>query len=448
MSLIIKWKNVAAATLVVMSLSACGSKRYAVQYAPSNPVTGISQEQTHEIISTTYDSTADDLHSAIENIQDSFTQQAEPESWDGMMQKKLDSLCNSTISETSDLGVFIYDMTAGRPLFAHHARHRLRPASCQKLITCITLLDRIDGGAKLNTEVRVTGKQTEGTLEGDVYLAGDMDPMLSTDNLKELATKLHQSGIDSIAGNIYELLPTYEVLPYGWGWCWDDEYGPLAAHLVNGTEGIHTAWIDALKKAGIELHNENVTEIKSQEDATVLSFNLGHSICDVMNPLLKKSDNIYAECLFYRLAAMSKHAKTARHQAAAQIDSLITRLGLHPKDYLIADGSGLSLYNYTTPELLVTMLNHAYQTESIKQYLWACLPVAGVDGTLEHRMRGTACQGNVHAKTGTVEGVSSLSGYLTASNGHQMSFSIINQGIVRTRTGHAFQDAVCTLLCQ
>ena len=130
------------------------------------------------------------------------------------------------------------------------------------------------------------------------------------------------------------------------------------------------------------------------------------------------------------------------------IDSLITRLGLEPKDYLIADGSGLSLYNYVTPELLVTLLNHAQHNEQIRQYLLPCLPIAGVDGTLKKRMTGTRAQGNVMAKTGTVEGVSSLSGYLTAANGHLISFSIINQGIVRTRTGHNFQDQVCLILCE
>ena len=63
-------------------------------------------------------------------------------------------------------------------------------------------------------------------------------------------------------------------------------------------------------------------------------------------------------------------------------------------------------------------------------------------------MTGTRAQGNVLAKTGTVEGVSSLSGYLTAANGHLISFSIINQGIARTRTGHNFQDQVCLILCE
>ena len=76
------------------------------------------------------------------------------------------------------------------------------------------------------------------------------------------------------------------------------------------------------------------------------------------------------------------------------------------------------------------------------------LPIAGVDGTLEKRMKDSAAQGNVRAKTGTLEAISSLAGYLKASNGHDLSFCIINQGIVHSSQGRDFQDKICILLCQ
>ena len=53
----------------------------------------------------------------------------------------------------------------------------------------------------------------------------------------------------------------------------------------------------------------------------------------------------------------------------------------------------------------------------------------------------------MHAKTGTVTGISSLAGYCTASNGHHLAFSIINQGVMHRKNGRAFQDRVCTILC-
>ena len=72
--------------------------------------------------------------------------------------------------------------------------------------------------------------------------------------------------------------------------------------------------------------------------------------------------------------------------------------------------------------------------------------MAATDGTLRKRMRGTLADGNVKAKTGTVTGVSTLSGYATAPNGHTLCFSILNQGLYHTADGRRFQDAVCTAL--
>lgn len=440
--------HVTVLAALLLSLSACGGRRHIVQYTPVLPAAGAGSVTAGSSKDVAVQDTAGSGCGGTLEHKELTVVQADSLSWLGHVQLRLDSLCHSSLNETSQLGIYIYDLTDGQPVYAKNARHRMRPASCEKLVTCITLLDKIDGCQPLSTEVRATGHLDDSVLEGDIYLAGDMDPMLSRADLDSLACALHRGGVDSIAGRVCELMPPYEVLPYGWGWCWDDDYGPLAAHLVDGAEGIHTAWVEALMESGIRLQCTSVAEVNLQEGEVIAAYSLGHTIAEIMDPLLKKSDNIYAECLFHRLASMGACRKTARHQAAAVVDSLITRLGLIPEDYLIADGSGLSLYNYVTPELLVTLLNHAYRTESIRQTLWPCLPIAGVDGTLTCRMKGTIAQGNVRAKTGTVEGVSSLSGYLTAANGHLFSFSIINQGVAKTKHGQNFQDAVCLLLCQ
>ena len=94
------------------------------------------------------------------------------------------------------------------------------------------------------------------------------------------------------------------------------------------------------------------------------------------------------------------------------------------------------------------MLRYAYNNDDIYRHLLPSLPIAGEDGTLRKRMRGSAAQGNVRAKTGTVEGVSTLSGYLTTATGNLLCFSIMNQGIRHTSTGRNFQDRVCKALCK
>ena len=102
--------------------------------------------------------------------------------------------------------------------------------------------------------------------------------------------------------------------------------------------------------------------------------------------------------------------------------------------------------NYTTAELLVALLRHAYVHEEIYHQLLPVLPVAGRDGTLRRRMQHGTAAGNVRAKTGTVEGVSSLAGYAITREGHTLCFAIINQGLRRGADGRHFQDRVCQLL--
>lgn len=93
-------------------------------------------------------------------------------------------------------------------------------------------------------------------------------------------------------------------------------------------------------------------------------------------------------------------------------------------------------------------MRYAFRNNEIFVHLYPSMAIAGEDGTLKGRMRGGLTSGNVHAKTGTLTGISSLAGYCTASNGHTLCFAIINQGVMQGRSGRAFHDRVCTVLCE
>ena len=163
---------------------------------------------------------------------------------------------------------------------------------------------------------------------------------------------------------------------------------------------------------------------------------------------MKKSDNLYAESMFYQLAAANGGKWNSSKQASNEVNALIRQLGLSPSNYRIADGSGLSLYNYVSAELEVQLLRFAYTQPNIYNTLLPTLPIAGVDGTLKKRMRNTPAEGNVRAKTGTLFGVSSLAGYLTASNGHRLCFAIIVNGGMSQGPMRNLQNKICVALSQ
>jgi D-alanyl-D-alanine carboxypeptidase/D-alanyl-D-alanine-endopeptidase (penicillin-binding protein 4) len=163
--------------------------------------------------------------------------------------------------------------------------------------------------------------------------------------------------------------------------------------------------------------------------------------------MMKDSDNLYAESMYYQIAAHRNHPGKALY-AQRQQKALMERAGLNSSHYKLADGSGLSLYNYLSAECLLRLLRYAYQHKPIYEHLLPSLPVAGEDGTLKKRMIGTHAEGNVQAKTGTLTGIISLAGYCTASNGHRLCFAIINQGALSPKAARTYQDKICDILCE
>ena len=162
--------------------------------------------------------------------------------------------------------------------------------------------------------------------------------------------------------------------------------------------------------------------------------------------MLKESNNLIAEAVFYHLSAESVKASATANQSRLQIKKLLSSLDITEDSYNIADGSGLSLYNYTTAYNLVRLLRFADTRKAIFEPFTAALPIAGVDGTLKKRMLQGEAYGRVRAKTGTLTGVSSLAGYVTAANRHRLCFAIINQGVACHSSPRAFQDELCQLL--
>jgi len=201
-----------------------------------------------------------------------------------------------------------------------------------------------------------------------------------------------------------------------------------------------------LEEQGIHTEKENAIN-RLPLDAVYIN-SIYRSIDTVLTDLNKESDNLNAEMIIYAIAYKDSGAPAAAKDGLAAIYRLIDSLGLKRDDYRIADGSGLSHYNLVSAELLLEALKYVYyQRRDFFDLFYSSLPAAGIDGTLESRMKNTNAEGNVHAKTGTLRGVSALSGYVTAGNGHLVAFSILIQNFIdHYSEARSFQDRICELL--
>lgn len=366
--------------------------------------------------------------------------------WNIAVAKHLDNLLEHDMFETSTVGMMVYDLDADSVLYSHNARLLLRPASTMKLVTAIAAIDRLGGSYQFKTELCYTGEVRERTLTGDIYCKGGFDPRFNSDDMRAFVEAIHKMGVDTIRGNIYADKSMKDSTRLGAGWCWDDKNPTLSPLLISRKDVFAERFRNDLIADSIVVEGNTGEAIRP--DSAYCICRRFHTLDQILMQMMKKSDNLYAESMFYQLAASTGTKHASAKQARNIVNNLISKVGLNPKRYEIADGSGLSLYNYLTAELEVRLLRYAFINNNIYIHLYPSLPIAGEDGTLSKRMKGVFTEGNVHAKTGTVQGVSSLAGYCTAANGHRLAFSIINQGIQHHSNGRAFQDRVCTVLCQ
>lgn len=163
-----------------------------------------------------------------------------------------------------------------------------------------------------------------------------------------------------------------------------------------------------------------------------LFVQLSPPLREILVGFLKPSQNQIGEILLKTLGRVYRGEGSAQ-AGIAVVDSVERTWGMPRGKLAQADGSGLSRYNLVAPDLLVAILQHMRRSPDF-QLFYQALPIAGVDGTLATRMRGTPLRNNVHAKTGTVSNVRSLSGYMTTAAGEPMVFSmIVNHHTVSSR---------------
>lgn len=439
------------------------------------------------------------------------------------LQESLDSLLRqSPFLRQAETGICVYDRTTGTYLYNYRDMKNARPASNQKLLTCVAALDQLGENYPFTT-----------TLYCDkfdnLYVEGGYDPEFGDEDMNILVNAVYDAGIRRVKGYLFGDVSMTDEKYWGPGWAWDDTPGSFQPYMSplmfnkgcvdvvaspkrngginvtvypsssyyqleykpsSGTFDVWRDWInnknilyasgtsdkdrrvdlnlyssrdffmytfaERLLQSGIRAGKVRKTLRKSlpfeyverpRENVLTLKT-VSHPFSDVMTKCLKNSDNLNAEAILknYARRALNKQKGITEADGTSALRWFIqNKLRLNPDNYRVADGCGLSPYNELSPYLLVEVLKYAARLSTFHA-LYNALPIAGVDGTLSRRMRGTAAENNIRAKTGSVTGISSLSGYVTARNGHQLIFSIMNQNVNNAIDAKSFENKVCILL--
>ncbi len=217
-------------------------------------------------------------------------------------------------------------------------------------------------------------------------------------------------------------------------------------NLVNSTDYFLSLAKESLLRNGIEVKGEIEISNLPEDAESLLSFSRSYS--NVIVNLNKESDNLSAEMTLRALSRLQSGKSASAEEGLELVDSMLTIIGLDPEEYRLEDGSGVSHYNLVTAEMITDILKYFYfEKPGLYELLRDSFPVSGSDGTLKERMETTEAFEKVYAKTGTLSGVSCLSGYIFSRSETEFAFSILMQNFVGSAdSARSIQDKICEVL--
>jgi D-alanyl-D-alanine carboxypeptidase/D-alanyl-D-alanine-endopeptidase (penicillin-binding protein 4) len=337
-------------------------------------------------------------------------------------------------------GALAIDLETGDVVYSLNPDRPLVPASNEKLATSFAALVQLGPDYRFRTEVLGSGELVGKTWQGDLYLRGHGDPTLVTHDLKRLAGLLRTAGIRHVTGRVLADESVFDTRRTAPGWkpsFYMDESPPLSALVVNRAEykgqmtpdpaGAAAALFTVvLQERGIRVDGKSGWGT-APEDAFPLADIESKPLADILRFMDEESDNFTAEMVLKTLGAEIR-GKGTTGAGAAVVAKTLGDAGIPLAGVRIADGSGLSRLDRLTPRAIAAILLTAWGDDALRPVLWSALPVAGKTGTLERRMDARPTRGAVHAKTGTTNIASALSGYVrrrfvfvVVQNGHPIS---------------------------
>jgi D-alanyl-D-alanine carboxypeptidase/D-alanyl-D-alanine-endopeptidase (penicillin-binding protein 4) len=366
----------------------------------------------------------------------------------------------------------------GRPVYDHRGGDLQVPASTQKVLTAAASLERLGRDHRFRTSLVTSAAVRDGVVEGDVTLVGGGDPTLITSVyrvlrpvgadepvtlLDDLGTSLRAEGITRIDGRILgdESLFDDQRTVASWParYIAQGQSGPLTALTVDdatrfelGEQGLTRvrstdppadaarALAAVLSSQGIEVTG-GAAAGTAPPGARPLVAARSKPMSAVTADILARSDNQGAELLLKHLGVEATGVGSTAAGATALAD-WSAEAGVAPEGSYVVDGSGLDAGNRVTCQQLVDVLERSGRDSPLA----AGLPVAGETGTLARRFRDTAGAGRLRAKTGRLNDVTALAGFVDGSDGTTATFAYIANGTPVTAEVLRAQDFLAEIL--
>ncbi|HUQ23812.1 MAG TPA: D-alanyl-D-alanine carboxypeptidase/D-alanyl-D-alanine-endopeptidase [Gaiellaceae bacterium] len=321
-------------------------------------------------------------------------------------------------------GALAVDLRTGGIVYARNPSLALIPASNQKLPVAYAALSLLGAGYRFHTEVVGSGTLVGDVWRGDLWLRGYGDPTLEPADLDALAADVASWGIRYVDGAVIADESWFDSRRVGPGWkpsFYIGESPPLSALVVDrGRYRGRTSANPALAAASLFRQALEAKEVsiagRSRSGVLTtaglpLARDLSEPLANIVRFMGRESDNYTAEILVKQLGALYADRGSTAAGVAVVVGALqgarVPLAGVR-----LADGSGLSALDRLTANALVALLEAGLADGELRDAFLASLAIAGVDGTLEDRLRLKPARGQVIAKTGTTNAASALSGFV------------------------------------
>ena len=348
-----------------------------------------------------------------------------------------------------------FNLTTGTTAYSQNPSLSLAPASNEKLPVTYAALATLGPGYRMETDVLGEGELDGTTWRGRLVLKGGGDPTLSSAGLRSLAAQVHAFGIQRVTGGVVADESLFDARRTVVGWrssFFLYESPPLSALVVDRARvggyvsrapalAAGATFASALRKAGVAVPARVQLGVAS-EYALPIATVTSPPLWTVLRFMDRESDNFTAELMLKQLGAVEANRGTSA-AGAAVVTQALAQARVPMAGVRIVDGSGLSLLDRLTADAVTGILRAAWSNFTIRQAFVAALPIAGVNGTLQSRLRRSPARGNVLAKTGTTREASALSGFVR----DRYAFAVLQNGNpVSSWWARRAQDRFATVL--